>query len=460
MTQRRCRKSALGKASALFMLVLVASAGGMKGRRLAAVAALVTMGRRWAPLAGQHVPAWGPRAHEGRPGGGLVAVLRGAKSGAASASWRLPQAAALLLVLATALSFAWEARLPPPSAVPSGGGMAGHSAQHLSGLCWSGVAIVAKPVTSALRKSLANCKEAVGHVEQVGVASLLQGLVALGIWLLALPPGQQLQPPPMAFWALMAGSSVLNAVIRTCETRAYAIGELSLCAPFLAFDPVMQLAVGALVMPFLLSIVGLPCTEGVTFTLRHAFAVASITQGMLALSFVSSQKQASSKKEEALETGSAPAAASAFRLPRGAGLIILNCFLYGFTYRMDARACRLATSTFYFACCRLLMAATCLFGSMACGREAGARMNLSQFAPFLRPQVALRLLAVVFVDGFYMLSMYRAVSLISPVFVSAVKRGGGVLVSALLGSLLFGERLEGRWPPLLAVAVGVTLLCL
>ena len=29
------------------------------------------------------------------------------------------------------------------------------------------------------------------------------------------------------------------------ETHAYTIGEMSLCAPFLAFDPVIQLAVGS-----------------------------------------------------------------------------------------------------------------------------------------------------------------------------------------------------------------------
>jgi len=34
-----------------------------------------------------------------------------------------------------------------------------------------------------------------------------------------------------------ASSSFLNAIIKTAETHAYKVGEMSLCAPFLAFDP-------------------------------------------------------------------------------------------------------------------------------------------------------------------------------------------------------------------------------
>ena len=49
-------------------------------------------------------------------------------------------------------------------------------------------------------------------------------------------------------------------------------------------------------------------------------------------------------------------------------------------------------------------------------------------------------------------------SLISPVLVSAVKRGGGIVVSAIFGAVFFGEKLEGRKQLLLVVAVGVTWL--
>lgn len=52
----------------------------------------------------------------------------------------------------------------------------------------------------------------------------------------------------------------------------------------------------------------------------------------------------------------------------------------------------------------------------------------------------------------------KAVSLISPVLVSAVKRGGGIVVSALFGAVFFGEKLEGRKQLLCVVAIGVTLI--
>jgi len=262
------------------------------------------------------------------------------------------------------------------------------------------------------------------------------------------------------FWATVAASGLLNAGIRTFETRAYAVGELSLCAPFLAFDPVMQLLVGALVVPAAGLVLGFRCEEAASFTARHAFAVLSIAHGMLSLSLAGSQAKAPGRGLAGDGAGAGAGAAGGIRLPRGAGLIILNCVLYAFTYRLDAAACRVSGSGPYFACCRLLMAAACLGSSLAGIGRSGGGLGASRFSPFLRPQVALCMLAVVAVDGFYMLSMYRAVSLVSPVFVSAVKRGGGVIVSAALGAAVFGERLAGRWVPLLTVAAGVTLLCL
>merc|ERR1719229_379003 len=121
--------------------------------------------------------------------------------------------------------------------------VAGGRDAYVRGLCWSCVAIVGKPVISALRKSLAGWKEAIGHAEQVGVTSLIQGLAAaMCCW--CLPASGLAWPPPGHFWLAMLVSAGLNALIRTWETKAYAIGEMSLCSPFLAFDPVMQLAIG------------------------------------------------------------------------------------------------------------------------------------------------------------------------------------------------------------------------
>ena len=63
-------------------------------------------------------------------------------------------------------------------------------------------------------------------------------------------------------------------------------------------------------------------------------------------------------------------------------------------------------------------------------------------------------------DAVYMLSLYKAVTLISPVYVAAIKRGGGVLASSLIGATVFGESLRGRSLPVLAISAGVVLLCM
>jgi multidrug transporter EmrE-like cation transporter len=47
---------------------------------------------------------------------------------------------------------------------------------------------------------------------------------------------------------------------------------------------------------------------------------------------------------------------------------------------------------------------------------------------------------------------------ISPVYVTAIKRGGGVLVSSLAGIVLFGENLEGRTLPIAIIVAAVVML--
>eukprot|EP00443_Scrippsiella_acuminata_P030302 CAMPEP_0115340484 /NCGR_PEP_ID=MMETSP0270-20121206/91172_1 /TAXON_ID=71861 /ORGANISM="Scrippsiella trochoidea, Strain CCMP3099" /LENGTH=376 /DNA_ID=CAMNT_0002761943 /DNA_START=1 /DNA_END=1131 /DNA_ORIENTATION=+ len=376
-----------------------------------------------------------------------------------------------MLLLATATCYALEVRVRGGGSTV--GALASDSSGYVKGLLWSCVAIVGKPIISALRKRLANWKEVIGHAEQVGVTSLLQGTAA-AIYCTRLSAGDLNWPPPSGFWLLMAASSALNAIIRTAETRAYAIGELSLCAPFLAFDPVMQLAIGSVVLPVACQIMGWSCDEGIRFTARHTFAVLSIVWGK-SLSFgdMARSRLVSTRGAGSCDGISDSAATGLWRsirqlrLPKGAALIILNCALYSFTYRFDRAAIGLSSTVFYFSCSRLLMAVTCILGSTAAGRSASAAGVeesgsglLARLAPFLQPRVALIVLLVCVIDGFYMLSMYRAVSLISPVFVSAVKRGGGVLVSALLGSIFFGEGLSGRRGALLTIALGVTILCL
>ena len=49
--------------------------------------------------------------------------------------------------------------------------------RHMAGLLWSAVAIVGRPMASALRKELATPRaaKAVSNAEQVGMTSLIQG---------------------------------------------------------------------------------------------------------------------------------------------------------------------------------------------------------------------------------------------------------------------------------------------
>ena len=59
-----------------------------------------------------------------------------------------------------------------------------------------------------------------------------------------------------------------------------------------------------------------------------------------------------------------------------------------------------------------------------------------------------------------MLSLYKAFTLISPVYVSAIKRGGGVLLGSVIGVLGFGESLESKTAPITAMSAAVILLCI
>ena len=53
----------------------------------------------------------------------------------------------------------------------------------------------------------------------------------------------------------------MNALVKTLETTAFAECELSMCAPFLAFDPVMQFIVGIIVVPIACAKFNVGCSE-------------------------------------------------------------------------------------------------------------------------------------------------------------------------------------------------------
>ena len=100
---------------------------------------------------------------------------------------------------------------------------------------------------------------------------------------------------------------------------------------------------------------------------------------------------------------------------------------------------------------RLIMAFTTLMGSRAAGQ-----MTSTSFNALLKPRSLSLLGAICASDAVYMLSLYKAVSLISPVYVSAIKRGGGVLVSSLIGSKSRSFRYRPRRPLPAPLAVLLT----
>lgn len=317
-------------------------------------------------------------------------------------------------------------------------------ADYIQGLLFSAIALVGNTGVSTLRKILA--AERVGSAEQVGLSALLQGIGAVA-WCVSSGKTQQL--PHSTFWVAAVFSSMGAALVKTLETKAFAESHMSLCAPFLAFDPVMQFLVGVAVIPLTCSFLGIGCAELKSkIPVYHILSVVSIATGAFALGRAGTGGKGEKDKDGNLVTYWGP-------LPVGSWLILLNCVIYGFTFRLDKAAVKASSTTIYYMYGRLIMAATTFSGARAAGQ-----MTQDSMSKFLRPKVAGLIGLICAADAVYMLSLYKAVSLMSPVYVAAIKRGGGVLVSSLLGSLIFGEPLAGRRLPILTIVVGVVVLCM
>ena len=148
------------------------------------------------------------------------------------------------------------------------------------GLSFSFVALVGNTAVGLLRKHLSNVAH-VGPAEQVGLATLIQGIVAIGF---CVRQGLLATLPPAAFWVPAVGSSLLNALTKTLETKAFSESDVSLCAPFLAFDPVMQFVVGVAVIPLTCKFLNVGCAElKSSIPLYHFLSVVSIASGAFVL---------------------------------------------------------------------------------------------------------------------------------------------------------------------------------
>ena len=87
---------------------------------------------------------------------------------------RRDKSVAVVFLLLACLSLIYERR--DVKSLSLGNNMS----RHLRGLLWSAVAIVGRPLATALRKEIATPRagKAVRSAEQVGMTSLIQGLVA------------------------------------------------------------------------------------------------------------------------------------------------------------------------------------------------------------------------------------------------------------------------------------------
>lgn len=378
------------------------------------------------------------------PGGGADQPVVTASAGGISKGSMV----AVLLVGITAASFYQVKFMSGP------GGAKGveRDGNYLKGLAIACLALVGNAMVGAFRKILS--QHNIGSAQQVGFAALIQGVVAIfycfqsGDLQLGTAAEMKAALPPKAFWYAAIAASVLNSVVKTLETKAFAESDISLCAPFLAFDPVMQFLVGVAIMPIACSMAGVGCDEAKSsYPPYHVTSVMCIAYGAFLLGQGTSgaPKKVSNKASEKLFFG----------LPRGSWYILLNCVIYGFTSRLDKVAIKSAGKTLYYAYGRLLMAATTLGGSVASGG-----MTMREINKFKTPAVMSLIAAICVSDAIYMLSLYQAFAWISPVYVTAIKRGGGILLSSLLGVMLFNESMAGRFGPIVTICFGVTFLCL
>ena len=107
--------------------------------------------------------------------------------------------------------------------------------------------------------------------------------------------------------------------------------------------------------------------------------------------------------------------------------------------------------TLYYAYGRVIMASTCFLGVRP-GKEAVRELA--------QPKVASLVLATCAAEAVYMLALYQAFACISPVYVTAIKRGGGVLLASFASMFFFKNHWRAGAFPIAAIVAGVVALCL
>ena len=194
----------------------------------------------------------------------------------------------------------------------------------------------------------------------------------------------------------------------------------------------------ALFAPLACRFMGIGCGLTAEFPPYHPLAVVCVGTGAYLLASVAAKAAAKAKKSD-----SKVDARTAYGLPIGAWMILGNCAIYSITSRLDKLAVLAAGKTLYYAYGRVIMASTCFLGVRP-GKEAVKELT--------QPKVASLVLATCAVEAVYMLALYQAFACISPVYVTAIKRGGGVLLASHGGVL--ESRPNSKKRPLFTISRG------
>ena len=194
------------------------------------------------------------------------------------------------------------------------------------GLFYSFLALCGNTAAALLRKQVSR-GSAVRPAEQVGLATAIQGVAAV---VYCYSQGLLGTAVAGTFLLPAVGSSVLNALTKTLETKAYAITDVSLCAPFLAFDPVMQFLLPALLAPAACALgFGVACSEARSdFPPNHPLAVACVATGAYLLSKVAAERAAAGAAKKVDDENAKDGGGLVAGLPVGAWFILFNCCVY------------------------------------------------------------------------------------------------------------------------------------
>merc|ERR1740139_481170 len=269
--------------------------------------------------------------------------------------------------------------------------------------------------------------------------------------MLAFVVGTGAMPVPGGeFWLPALAAAAASALTTSMLAKAYSDNDISSCAPFNAALPVFQLLVTSLVL-----------RDEARLPAHRIAGVCVITGCAFWLAKVSKQKAAG--------TGRAPL------LPPGAPTVLAVCAIQSVSTKFDQMATKAGGGALVYLCyAKLLAGLWATLGAAALsapappagGDDAAGKAKAAIAGGAARRSVALLrarpalllLLGVAAMEAVYMGCFYASLTIVSKVYVVAIKKGGNLLVTSVGGWVLFGEPHAGRVGPVLGVVAGVALM--